>query len=69
MTCKIFYQRDYLSLLIKYGLESPTASGAKTLNGDAGDGPGRGLFDLAADDDLPAPAEPQPARRGAPGAS
>jgi len=21
--CKIFYQRDYLSLLVKYGLESP----------------------------------------------
>ena len=23
MRCKIFYQRDYLSLLVKYGLESP----------------------------------------------
>ena len=23
--CKIFYQRDYLSLLVKYGLESPGA--------------------------------------------
>jgi hypothetical protein len=23
--CKIFYQRDYLSLLVKYGLESPAA--------------------------------------------
>lgn len=22
--CKIFYQRDYLNLLIKYGLEDPT---------------------------------------------
>jgi hypothetical protein len=23
--CKIFYQRDYVSLLVKYGLESPAA--------------------------------------------
>ncbi len=22
--CKIFYQRDYLNLLVKYGLEDPT---------------------------------------------
>jgi len=24
--CKIFYQRDYLHLLVKYGLEEPDAS-------------------------------------------
>jgi hypothetical protein len=23
VTCKIFYQRDYLQLLVKYGLEEP----------------------------------------------
>lgn len=23
VTCKIFYQRDYLHLLVKYGLEDP----------------------------------------------
>lgn len=23
VTCKIFYQRDYLHLLVKYGLEEP----------------------------------------------
>ena len=23
--CKVFYQRDYLNLLVKYGLEEPTA--------------------------------------------
>ncbi len=24
INCKIFYQRDYLNLLVKYGLEEPT---------------------------------------------
>ncbi len=24
--CKVFYQRDYLHLLVKYGLEEPDAS-------------------------------------------
>jgi hypothetical protein len=27
--CKIFYQRDYLDLLIKYGLEPPSQSPSK----------------------------------------
>lgn len=26
VTCKVFYQRDYLHLLVKYGLEEPDAS-------------------------------------------
>jgi hypothetical protein len=26
ITCKVFYQRDYLHLLVKYGLEEPDAS-------------------------------------------
>ncbi|MGI9586311.1 MAG: hypothetical protein ACR2N7_12055 [Acidimicrobiia bacterium] len=26
ITCKVFYQRDYLHLLVKYGLEEPEAS-------------------------------------------
>jgi len=26
VTCKVFYQRDYLHLLVKYGLEEPEAS-------------------------------------------
>lgn len=25
--CKVFYQRDYLHLLVKYGLEEPNAAG------------------------------------------
>lgn len=25
ITCKVFYQRDYLHLLVKYGLEEPDA--------------------------------------------
>jgi hypothetical protein len=43
--CKIFYQRDYLDLLIKYGLEHPSQSlsaeddGAGREEGDS-DGPG-----------------------------
>ena len=26
ITCKVFYQRDYLHLLVKYGLEEPDAT-------------------------------------------
>ena len=26
VNCKVFYQRDYLHLLVKYGLEEPDAS-------------------------------------------
>ena len=26
--CKVFYQRDYLQLLVKYGLEEPPQEGA-----------------------------------------
>ncbi len=26
VSCKVFYQRDYLHLLVKYGLEEPDAS-------------------------------------------
>lgn len=33
--CKIFYQRDYLSLLVKYGLESPSALPAGVSVGDS----------------------------------
>lgn len=34
MRCKIFYQRDYLNLLIKYGLEEPSQ---KNLLSDGSD--------------------------------
>jgi hypothetical protein len=33
--CKIFYQRDYLNLLVKYGLEEPSQ---KTLVGNGANG-------------------------------
>jgi hypothetical protein len=29
--CKVFYQRDYLHLLVKYGLEAPEADGDPAL--------------------------------------
>jgi hypothetical protein len=29
--CKVFYQRDYLHLLVKYGLEAPQAEGDPVL--------------------------------------
>jgi hypothetical protein len=29
--CKIFYQRDYLHLIVKYGLEAPEAEGEPAL--------------------------------------
>ncbi len=29
--CKVFYQRDYLHLLVKYGLEAPEAEGDPVL--------------------------------------
>lgn len=68
MRCKIFYQRDYVSLLIKYGLESPSAAGAAPEGADDGavgsggiaGGTGRGLFDLSVDDDPPGPGAAEP---------
>jgi hypothetical protein len=42
VTCKILYQRDYLNLLIKYGLEEPS-QGALL---HAADGPGDGSFSI-----------------------
>ncbi len=35
--CKILYQRDYLNLLVKYGLEEPS-QGALVAGGDASGG-------------------------------
>jgi hypothetical protein len=29
--CKVFYQRDYLNLLVKYGLEEPEAADASVV--------------------------------------
>jgi hypothetical protein len=40
--CKILYQRDYLNLLIKYGLEEPS-QGMPDLDGPSGTDP-RALF-------------------------
>lgn len=55
--CKIFYQRDYVSLLVKYGLESPSAIGP-----DASvDAPAR--LDLTAGEDDPGGAARTPAGR------
>jgi hypothetical protein len=35
VTCKILYQRDYLNLLIKYGLEEPSqTAGRDAPSGD-----------------------------------
>lgn len=42
VTCKILYQRDYLNLLIKYGLEEPS-QGALL---QAAEGPGGGSFSI-----------------------
>lgn len=69
-----------MSLLIKYGLESPSASGASPTEAANGgpDGAPRGLFDLSVDDEPPPPMAPAgpgpapadlPARHGAPRAS
>jgi hypothetical protein len=45
--CKIFYQRDYVSLLVKYGLESPSAIGPDaSVDAPAG-------LDLTSGDDGP----------------
>lgn len=68
MRCKIFYQRDYVSLLIKYGLESPSAAvaaaegadGEPAGSGGLAGGAGRGLFDLSVDDDPPGAAAAEP---------
>lgn len=51
--CKIFYQRDYVSLLVKYGLESPSAIGPAAPAGTA-----VGLDLTSAEDDLPDAAPP-----------
>jgi hypothetical protein len=32
--CKILYQRDYLNLLVKYGLEEPSQGALLDTNGD-----------------------------------
>jgi hypothetical protein len=49
--CKIFYQRDYLDLLIKYGLERPSQDMAPTegpAEAPEGNGDGvAGLFESA----------------------
>ncbi len=37
VTCKILYQRDYLNLLVKYGLEEPS-QGALLHAADGSDG-------------------------------
>ncbi len=31
IVCKVFYQRDYLNLLVKYGLEEPPDQGLPTV--------------------------------------
>ncbi|MDP9068102.1 MAG: hypothetical protein M3N53_07130 [Actinomycetota bacterium] len=41
--CKILYQRDYLNLLIKYGLEEP--SQGSLLTAKAADAPPVSLFE------------------------
>ena len=44
--CKIFYQRDYLDLLIKYGLERPSQETAAAAAQPAPEGDGDGLAGL-----------------------
>lgn len=44
--CKIFYQRDYLDLLIKYGLERPSQETAAASAQPAAEGDGEGLAGL-----------------------
>ena len=39
--CKILYQRDYLSLLVKYGLEEPSQSAEAAADEPEGAAPGR----------------------------
>jgi len=35
--CKVLYQRDYLNLLIKYGLEEPSQKNLLAVSGNDGD--------------------------------
>lgn len=56
VSIKVLYQRDYLHLLVKYGLEPPSQ-----LAGDAGDAPARL--------DLSRPPRPGAAPDAAPGAA
>jgi hypothetical protein len=42
VTCKILYQRDYLNLLIKYGLEEPSQGALLQVAPD----PGAGSFSI-----------------------
>jgi hypothetical protein len=35
--CKILYQRDYLNLLVKYGLEKPSQQAAAPVDAEASD--------------------------------
>lgn len=45
MRCKVLYQRDYLNLLVKYGLEEPSQ---KSLLHGSGDHPEQGLKEMLA---------------------
>ena len=45
--CKVLYQRDYLNLLIKYGLEQPSQKNLLTP-GERSAGEGGGIEDLLA---------------------
>lgn len=42
VSCKIFYQRDYIDLLIKYGLERPSQGLPSRAKQQPGDRPGPG---------------------------
>lgn len=44
--CKILYQRDYLNLLVKYGLEEPSQGALVAVDGAEPQGP-TDLFGLA----------------------
>jgi hypothetical protein len=35
--CKVLYQRDYLNLLVKYGLEEPSQKSLLAVQGGDGD--------------------------------
>ena len=51
--CKVLYQRDYLNLLVKYGLEEPSQGPLLTAPPDDAPAP---LFGDAPDDARPGPA-------------
>ena len=46
VSIKVFYQRDYLGLLVKYGLEPPSQLVAAGVDDGDGDAPGALPFDL-----------------------